>query len=167
MHRAGASRFPSKGPMNWCRMMRWCARLANSPNPLIPQTTPGLTVGKKGNIEASEDTGKTSKARVWAGGDVVSGAATVISRWVPVAKRRGQFTSTCAPSILPKREHTRDRPANADNGPDRCRSGPFFLRRLPVLLHPGPEFIDECEKTRSEFSSRPAIQFDWAFLIFC
>jgi glutamate synthase (NADPH) small chain len=55
-----------------------CA-IGNSPNPLIPMTTPGLAVGKKGNIEAEEATGKTSRDRIWAGGDVVTGAATVIS----------------------------------------------------------------------------------------
>jgi glutamate synthase (NADPH/NADH) small chain len=55
-----------------------CA-IGNSPNPLIPMTTPGLKVGKKGNIEAEEETGKTSRDRIWAGGDVVTGAATVIS----------------------------------------------------------------------------------------
>jgi glutamate synthase (NADPH/NADH) small chain len=55
------------------------AAIGNSPNPLIPQNTDGLTIGRKGNIEADEGTGKTSLARVWAGGDVVSGAATVIN----------------------------------------------------------------------------------------
>ena len=55
-----------------------CA-IGNSPNPLIPMTTPGLKVGKKGNIEADEESGKTSRDRIWAGGDVVTGAATVIS----------------------------------------------------------------------------------------
>ena len=54
-----------------------CA-IGNSPNPLIPSTTPGLEVGKRGNIVADEETGKTSKERIWAGGDVVTGAATVI-----------------------------------------------------------------------------------------
>lgn len=54
-----------------------CA-IGNSPNPLIPATAPGLHVGKKGNIVADEETGKTSLERVWAGGDVVTGAATVI-----------------------------------------------------------------------------------------
>jgi glutamate synthase (NADPH/NADH) small chain len=54
-----------------------CA-IGNSPNPLIPATTPGLEVGKQGNIVADPETGKTSKERVWAGGDVVTGAATVI-----------------------------------------------------------------------------------------
>lgn len=52
--------------------------IGNSPNPLIPATTPGLEIGRKGNINAEEITGKTSKAKVWAGGDVVTGAATVI-----------------------------------------------------------------------------------------
>ena len=54
-----------------------CA-IGNSPNPLIAATTPGLTIGKHGNIEADEATGKTSRERIWAGGDVVTGAATVI-----------------------------------------------------------------------------------------
>lgn len=55
-----------------------CA-IGNSPNPLIPMSTPGLEVGKRGNIIASEETGQTSRERIWAGGDVVTGAATVIS----------------------------------------------------------------------------------------
>jgi glutamate synthase (NADPH/NADH) small chain len=54
-----------------------CA-IGNSPNPLIPATTPGLEVGRRGNIVADDDTGKTSRERIWAGGDVVTGAATVI-----------------------------------------------------------------------------------------
>jgi glutamate synthase (NADPH/NADH) small chain len=54
-----------------------CA-IGNSPNPLISQTTPGLEVGRKGNLVVDEETGKTSKDRVWAGGDVATGAATVI-----------------------------------------------------------------------------------------
>ena len=53
--------------------------IGNSPNPLIPQTTGGLDVGRWGNVEASEETGRTSRPRIWAGGDVVTGAATVIS----------------------------------------------------------------------------------------
>jgi glutamate synthase (NADPH/NADH) small chain len=55
-----------------------CA-IGNSPNPLIPMSTPGLEIGKKGNIVADEETGRTSRGRIWAGGDVVTGAATVIS----------------------------------------------------------------------------------------
>lgn len=53
--------------------------IGNSPNPLIPNTTPGLETGKWGNIQIDEDTGKTSKKGVFAGGDVATGAATVIS----------------------------------------------------------------------------------------
>lgn len=52
--------------------------IGNSPNPLIPATTSGLAVGKKGTIEA-DDSGLTSRAGVYAGGDIVTGAATVIS----------------------------------------------------------------------------------------
>jgi len=55
-----------------------CA-IGNSPNPLIAMTTPGLRTGKKGEVLADEETGRTSREKVWAGGDVVTGAATVIS----------------------------------------------------------------------------------------
>ncbi|MEO0108993.1 MAG: FAD-dependent oxidoreductase, partial [candidate division WOR-3 bacterium] len=54
-----------------------CA-IGQSPNPLIPQTTPGLQVTKHGNIVADEKTGRTTKQGVFAGGDIVTGAATVI-----------------------------------------------------------------------------------------
>ncbi len=53
--------------------------IGNSPNPLIPMTTPGMEVGRRGNIVADEATGRTSRDAIWAGGDVVTGAATVIS----------------------------------------------------------------------------------------
>ena len=53
--------------------------LGNKPNPLIPQTTPGLVVTKKGTIVIDEETGLTSREGVYAGGDIVTGAATVIS----------------------------------------------------------------------------------------
>ncbi len=49
----------------------------NGSNPLINKTTPGLASNKYGNIIADE-TGKTSREGVWAGGDIVIGAATVI-----------------------------------------------------------------------------------------
>lgn len=48
-------------------------------NPLLPSATPDLKVNKWGYIVADETTGKTSKEGVWAGGDIVSGSATVIS----------------------------------------------------------------------------------------
>jgi len=53
--------------------------IGNSPNPLVPMTTPGLEINKKGGIVTSPETALTSKPKVWAGGDVVRGAATVIS----------------------------------------------------------------------------------------
>jgi glutamate synthase (NADPH/NADH) small chain len=47
-------------------------------NPLLPKNTPGLDLNKRGYIVADETTGRTTKPRVWAGGDIVTGAATVI-----------------------------------------------------------------------------------------
>jgi glutamate synthase (NADPH/NADH) small chain len=48
-------------------------------NPLLPNTTPGLELNKRGYIVADAETGKTTKKGVWAGGDIVTGSATVIS----------------------------------------------------------------------------------------
>ncbi len=53
--------------------------IGTSPNPLIKSTTAGLEVNRHGGIIVAEDTGKTSKDGVYAGGDAVTGAATVIS----------------------------------------------------------------------------------------
>jgi glutamate synthase (NADPH/NADH) small chain len=53
--------------------------IGNSPNPIIPQTTPGLNVSRWGTIEIDEETGMSSVPGVFAGGDIVTGAATVIS----------------------------------------------------------------------------------------
>jgi glutamate synthase (NADPH) small chain len=47
-------------------------------NPLLTQSTPDLKLNKWGYIQADPETGKTSKKGVWAGGDIVTGAATVI-----------------------------------------------------------------------------------------
>jgi glutamate synthase (NADPH/NADH) small chain len=52
--------------------------IGNTPNPLIPSTTPDLKVSPHGTIVADLETGRTSKSRVFAGGDIVTGAATVI-----------------------------------------------------------------------------------------
>lgn len=53
--------------------------LGTTPNPLVATTTRGLETTRRGTVVADEETGKTSKDRVWAGGDIVTGAATVIS----------------------------------------------------------------------------------------
>jgi glutamate synthase (NADPH/NADH) small chain len=47
-------------------------------NPLLTKATPGLQLNKRGYIVAEPDTGKTTKKGVWAGGDIVTGQATVI-----------------------------------------------------------------------------------------
>ncbi|MHA2423815.1 MAG: NADPH-dependent glutamate synthase [Candidatus Thorarchaeota archaeon] len=53
--------------------------IGNSPNPIIPSSTPGLEVSAWGTIEIDEETGMSSLPGVFAGGDIVTGAATVIS----------------------------------------------------------------------------------------
>jgi glutamate synthase (NADPH/NADH) small chain len=54
-----------------------CA-IGQSPNPLIPQTTPGLKIGKWGNVEVDWTTMATNLPGVYAGGDIIRGGATVI-----------------------------------------------------------------------------------------
>ncbi len=52
--------------------------IGNSPNPLLAKTTEGLETSRWGGIVADEETGGTSREGVFAGGDIVTGAATVI-----------------------------------------------------------------------------------------
>jgi len=53
--------------------------IGNSPNPLVPQTSKDIQISKRGTVVIDAATGATSKPGVYAGGDIVSGAATVIS----------------------------------------------------------------------------------------
>ncbi|MEA3442938.1 MAG: NADPH-dependent glutamate synthase [Chloroflexota bacterium] len=53
--------------------------LGTRPNPIIPSTTEGLELTRWGTITTDEATGRTSKEKVWCGGDMATGAATVIS----------------------------------------------------------------------------------------
>ena len=53
--------------------------IGQTPNPLVPRTTPGLEVQNWGGIATKDESGLTSIGDVWAGGDIVTGAATVIS----------------------------------------------------------------------------------------
>jgi len=54
--------------------------IGTTPNPLVPRTTRGLETTRHGTVVVTDEaTGRTTKERVWAGGDVVTGAATVIS----------------------------------------------------------------------------------------
>lgn len=52
--------------------------IGTAANPLVPKSTPGLELTKRGYIAADEETGKTSRKGVYAGGDIVTGSATVI-----------------------------------------------------------------------------------------
>ena len=52
--------------------------IGTSPNPLIKSTTAGLEINRRGGIVVEEATGRTSLDGVYAGGDAVTGAATVI-----------------------------------------------------------------------------------------
>jgi glutamate synthase (NADPH/NADH) small chain len=52
--------------------------IGNSPNPIIPRHTPGLEITKRGTIKIDPVTGATTRPGIFAGGDIVSGAATVI-----------------------------------------------------------------------------------------
>jgi glutamate synthase (NADPH/NADH) small chain len=53
--------------------------LGTRPNPIIPSTTKGLELTKWGTVLTDEATARTSKDRVWCGGDMATGSATVIS----------------------------------------------------------------------------------------
>lgn len=70
--------LPIKGSETILDVETVVVAIGNGPHPLVPATTPGLEVNKRGNIVADEATGKTSKEGVFAGGDIVTGAATVI-----------------------------------------------------------------------------------------
>ncbi len=52
--------------------------VGSNANPLLTNSTPDVELNRWGNIDADLETGKTSKKGVWAGGDIVTGAATVI-----------------------------------------------------------------------------------------
>ncbi len=53
--------------------------VGQGPNPLLARATGGLALNRRGNIEVRDEYGATSIPGVWAGGDIVTGAATVIS----------------------------------------------------------------------------------------
>jgi glutamate synthase (NADPH/NADH) small chain len=52
--------------------------IGTSANPIVQSTTPGLGTNKRGYIQASEETQRTTRKGVFAGGDIVTGSATVI-----------------------------------------------------------------------------------------
>ena len=72
--------------------------IGTSPNPLIKSTTRGLDVNQKGGIIVNE-CGKTTKEGVYAGGDAVTGAATVIS-----AMGAGKLAASSIHDFLSKKD---------------------------------------------------------------
>jgi len=84
--------------------------IGNNPNPLIPNTTPDLTVTKWGTIAADERDGRTSKKHVYAGGDIVTGAATVI---LAMGAGRTAARNCPPPSAAPQIAGTSSRAATA------------------------------------------------------
>jgi glutamate synthase (NADPH/NADH) small chain len=71
--------------------------IGQGPNPLVQATTTGLAVDKRGNIVADAETGETSRMGVFAGGDIVIGAATVI-----LAMGAGKKAATAIDAYLQK-----------------------------------------------------------------
>lgn len=53
--------------------------VGTNPNPLLIRTVPGLSLGRRGNVVANEETGETNIPGIFAGGDIVTGSATVIA----------------------------------------------------------------------------------------
>jgi glutamate synthase (NADPH/NADH) small chain len=70
--------IPKKGSEHVIDVDMVIMAIGQGPNPLLTSTTPDLALTKDGNIVADEATGKTSKRGVFAGGDIVTGVATVI-----------------------------------------------------------------------------------------
>ncbi|MDR0869511.1 MAG: NADPH-dependent glutamate synthase, partial [Planctomycetaceae bacterium] len=77
---ASGRRRPVKIPNSTFELETDCVIVAAGAqaNPLLTKNTPGLELNKWGYIIADEKTGRTAKDKVWAGGDIVTGSATVI-----------------------------------------------------------------------------------------
>jgi glutamate synthase (NADPH/NADH) small chain len=70
--------IPIKGSEHTLDVDVVVSAIGQGPNPLLTSATPDLELTKWGNIVADEETGKTNKKGIFAGGDIVTGAATVI-----------------------------------------------------------------------------------------
>ena len=86
--------------------------LGTSANPIIAQSTPGLRVNRWGYIEIDENTGMSSVPGVFAGGDIVTGSATVILAMG--AGRRAARGMLQYMGLAPKPEATPDTAAAKD-----------------------------------------------------
>ena len=99
--------------------------IGNTPNPLIQRTTEGLDVTRWGTIVVDEETGKTSKEGVYAGGDIVSGVATVIS-----AMGAGKRAARSIHKYLTKESESNLCPTvNLDGGNDTFEEG---IKRVKI-----------------------------------
>jgi glutamate synthase (NADPH/NADH) small chain len=78
--------------------------LGTRPNPLVFSDSGGLERTKWGTVVADEQTGKTTKDRVWAGGDIVTGAATVISAMGAGKRAAADIDSFLQGEEVPKAE---------------------------------------------------------------
>jgi glutamate synthase (NADPH/NADH) small chain len=78
--------------------------LGTRPNPLVFTESGGLERTKWGTVVADEETGKTTKDRVWAGGDIVTGAATVISAMGAGKRAAADIDSHLAGRPVPETE---------------------------------------------------------------
>ena len=74
---AWSTMVPRAGTVSQLLVSAMIIALGNESNPLMAQTTEGLSVTDRGNIVV-DDKQRTSLKKVWAGGDIVLGAATVI-----------------------------------------------------------------------------------------
>jgi glutamate synthase (NADPH/NADH) small chain len=70
--------IPKKGSEFILEVDAVIVAIGQAPNPLVPRTTKGLDLGKEGNIITNDETCKTSREGIFAGGDIATGAATVI-----------------------------------------------------------------------------------------
>ena len=90
-----------------------CA-LGTKPNPIIGQATPGLDLNRLGNIVADDDTQCTNLPGIFAGGDIVTGGATVIlamgagrraakaiAAWLQMGKVKWPVTTEDAEAFIP------------------------------------------------------------------
>jgi glutamate synthase (NADPH/NADH) small chain len=73
--------------------------LGTNPNPLIPRTTKGMEITKNGCIIINEEEGETSREGIFAGGDAVTGSATVIK-----AMRAGKIAAQGMMNYLDKKD---------------------------------------------------------------
>jgi glutamate synthase (NADPH/NADH) small chain len=102
--------------------------IGNNSNPLLTSTTPGLEVNSRGNIVVDPETGSTSLERVFAGGDIVLGAATVI-----LAMGEGRRAARSINEMLAREAIEEAADAPRAHAAPTAHWGPGRLRRRRLL----------------------------------